>query len=122
MPLSLDGVSVNNPNDIWFQFHFVDDSGNQLAGYGFHSWEDHGFTQGSAIASDLQKGDWDLSSIPVHETDAVLMTVTSVPVTWATTTYVVRLVLRGVLLWEWEATFDNPVFPFRLDGAWRQTF
>lgn len=120
MPLSLDSVSVNNPNDIWFQFHFLDDAGNQTAGFGFRSWEDHGFSQSSAISSVLQKGDW--AFIPVHENDAVLMTVTTVPVTWATTNYVVRLILRGVMTWEWYAGFENPIFPFYPDGSWVQTF
>jgi hypothetical protein len=120
MPLSLDGVSVNNPNDIFFQFHYLDDAtGNQIAGFGFRSWEDHGFTQYSAISSDLQAGG-DNAFIPVHENDAVLMTVTTAPSTWAVTNYVVRLTLHGIMTWEWNATFDNPIFPFRLDGTWIQ--
>ena len=121
MPLLLDGVSVNNPNDIWFQFHFLDDDGNQIAGFGFRSWEDHGFSQGSGISSILEKGG-DNAFIPVHENDAVLMTVTTVPVTWASTNYTVRLILQGIMTWEWYAGFENPIFPFRLDGRWVQTF
>jgi len=121
MPLSLDSVSVNNPNDIFFLFHFLDDAGtgNQLAGFGFRSWEDHGFSQSSSISSILQTGG-DNAFVPVHENDAVLMTVTTVPVTWATTNYVVRLILQGVMTWEWYAGFENPIFPFRLDGSWVQ--
>jgi hypothetical protein len=120
--LSLVNVNPNNPNDVWFQFYLLDDSGNQTAGYGFRSFQSHDFSQSSNINSTLQKGDWDQSLIPVHESDAVVMTVTSAPSTWAIQAYLVRLVLRGLLLWEWQATFENAVFPFRLDGAWRQTW
>jgi hypothetical protein len=118
-PLSLSRVSVNSL--IKFRFDSFDNDGNYVGGFVFLTDDPEGnnFTQSMGIASDLQSGSSN-PFIPVSTNDAVLMTVTSVPSTWAANSYVVRLILEpGNMTWQWFAEFDNPIFPFRFDGFWR---
>lgn len=103
-----------------FEFDFNDDSGNRLAAYKFRSWQVDGITTSNPwqnLSADILTGPQSINDVPVREDDAVLMTIQQAPVTWAVQTYPVRLILRGVLQWDWEVTFEVAMFPFSLDGT-----
>jgi hypothetical protein len=69
----------------------------------------HGVVDATPISPNL---------VPVREDDAVLMTVQQAPSTWAATNYLIKLILRGIIQWQWNVAFEVPMFPFRLDGTW----
>lgn len=64
-------------------------------------------------------GPTSLDEIPLRATDAALLTVSKAPVDIPKLDHRVRLILQGILAWEWEMHFEAPVSMFRLDGLWR---
>jgi hypothetical protein len=91
--------------------------------YQFKSWEIDNLTTSrpyQVLSSDIANGPGSVNEVPVREDDAVLMTVQQAPVTWSSQTYTVRLILRGIVQWDWQVTFEVGMFPFRLDGTWTQ--
>lgn len=98
----------NNVRQAWYKFQSFQTDGIQTS----KPWQD--------LNSSILKGPDSPNNIPVREHQALLMTVLQSPSTWSVETYQVRLILRGILEWEWEVTFEIGMFPFRLDGIWNQ--
>lgn len=105
---------------IKFEFSFYDNNVRQ-AWYNFKCFNTDAITTSNTyqdLQSTILQGPESINDIPDRESDAVLMTVSSAPSTWAIEKYSVRLFLGGVLTGEWEVTFEVAMFPFRLDGTW----
>jgi hypothetical protein len=123
MGLILELLSGNSQT-IYFSFsYYDDDSGNRLGYYKFKSWEIDQLTTSTRyqeLSSEIVNGPGSINEVPVREGDAVLMTVSAGPVTWSSKTYTMRLILRGVVQWDWQVTFEVWMLPFRLDGTWTQ--
>jgi hypothetical protein len=64
-------------------------------------------------------GPTSLDEIPLRATDAALLTVKKAPIAIPNLDHRVRLILQGILAWEWDIRFEAPVSAFRLDGPWR---
>ncbi len=114
------GVSGGS-TPISFEFDYYDNDVRQTY-YMFRSYSDPLTTSKNwqDLQSTISQGPQTIGDIPDRENDAVLMTMSDATVTWALQTFPVRLILGGILVWDWKVTFEIPVFPFRLDGTWTQ--
>ncbi|PEO28688.1 MULTISPECIES: hypothetical protein [Bacillus cereus group] len=107
---------------ITFQFDFYDNNIRQTW-YKFLS-HDIGSIPTSkpsqVLKSTIIQGPQSINDIPMREGNAVLMTVSQAPSTWALETYRVRLMLGQFQVFEWDVTFEVGIFPFKIDGTWTQ--
>ena len=110
--------------------------GDEAVEFEFDYWEDgvlqamctyqskdvgHIFTSISTqcLRATVIDGPTSLDEIPLRATDAALLTVSNAPIATAKLEHRVRLILQGILAWEWDIRFEAPVSTFRLDGPWR---
>lgn len=107
---------------IKFQCAFYENDVKQ-AWYNFKCFDTDAITTSQnyqELNSTILQGPKSVDDIPDRESDALLVTVSDAPSTWAIEKYPVRLFLAGVLIAEWEVTFEVPMFPFSLSGTWTQ--
>ena len=105
---------------VELQFDFMD-NGVRQASFKYQSMDMNAvFTSNrfQNLQATVRQGPTSLGEIPTRVTDAVLTTVSEAPVTIPMPDYRVRLILQGILEWEWDIHFEAPVSTFRLDGLW----
>jgi hypothetical protein len=110
--------------------------GDEVVEFEFDFWEDgvlqamctyqskdvgHVLTPMSAqsLRATVIDGPTSLDEIPLRATEAALLTISKAPIAMPKLDHRVRLILQGILAWEWEIRFEAPVSTFRLEGPWR---
>ncbi|MEH7180935.1 hypothetical protein [Neobacillus vireti] len=121
--LLLENMSIginSGVNTIKFQCAFYDNDVKQ-AWYNFKCFDTNAITTSipfQELQSTIIHGPASVNDIPIREDDALLVTVSEAPSTWAIEKYPVRLLLAGNHIAEWEITFEEAMFPFSLNGTW----
>src|SRR5262249_43889585 len=113
---------VIGDSTVEFEFDFMD-NGVRQAFFKYQSMDMNAvFTSNrfQNLQATVRQGPTSLDDIPTRVTDAVLMTVSEAPVTIPMADYRVRLILQGILQWEWDLNFEAPGVTFPLDGLWNQ--